>query len=124
MTGKFEKCGKTELCTCGLYLRVNDTSPSYAFIDKCSRDPFNNDKFKYYDDSLNMESLLNDDHPLISCDSYVDYINEIDWENIALDRIFFKCVQLKSKSNKINTYVVKYEFYLNISHFKILIIKF
>ena len=124
MTSKFEKCGKTELCTCGLYLRVNDTNPSYAFIDKCSRDPFNNDKFKYYDDSLNMKSLLNDDHPLISCDSFVENMNEIDWENIALDRIFFKCVQLKSKANKINTYVVKYEFYLNISPFKILIIKF
>ena len=124
MTSKFEKCGKTELCTCGLYLRVNDTSPSYAFIDKCSRDPFNNDKFKYYDDSLNMESLLNDDYPLISCDSYVENMNEIDWDNVASDRNFFKCVQLKSKANKINTYVVKYEFYLNISPFKILIIKF
>ena len=113
MTSKFEKCGKTELCTCGLYLRVNDTNPSYAFIDKCSRDPFNNDRFKYFDANLTVASL-NDNHPLIECDSLAENMHNIDWESLALDRNFFKCVQLKSSpmSNG-NTYVVKLLISLN-----------
>ena len=94
------------MCTCGIYIRVNDSNPSYAFIDKCSRDPFNNNRFKYYDENYKMTSL-SDNHPLIVCDSYADYMNEIDWEHLELDRNFFKCIQLKSSMPNKYTYVVK-----------------
>ncbi len=107
MTSKFEKCANNEeLCTCGIYVRVNNTSPAYAFIDKCSRDPLHNNKFKYYDESLQM--MTSNDHPLISCDSSVDSINKIDWSNLETNRKFFKCVRLKSEPNKPNTYLVRF----------------
>jgi hypothetical protein len=95
------------LCTCAIYIRVNDTKPSYAFIDKCSRDPLNNNKFKYYDESLKMASL-DDNYPLIKCDSYAENMNEIEWESLESERNFFKCVQLKSSIPDKNSYVVKF----------------
>jgi hypothetical protein len=117
VTSKFEKCGKNgqdDLCTCGIYIRVNDSNPSYAFIDKCSRDPFNNNRFKYFDANLTVASL-NDNHPLIECDSLAENMNEIDWESLALDRNFFKCIQLKSSSmSNRNTYVVKFNLLLKL----------
>jgi hypothetical protein len=51
---------------------------------------------------------LDDSHPLIKCDSYVENMNEINWESLESDRNFFKCIQLKSPMPDKNSYVVKF----------------
>ena len=106
VTQKFESCGKNELCNCAVYIRVNDASPRYVFIDHCYAKPEINNKFKYFDESL-VNELKTDSLPLLECNyTMQNDNNDTEWAQIPLTNNFFKCAKLVTSSSCQDNYVV------------------
>ena len=99
VTGEYESCGdnsdESKLCQCAVYVRLNDSNPSYAFIDHCGASKIINNRFRYFDNSLKDDLRKNDNLPLLACDSsLINENDESEWSKIPLEKSYFKCAKL------------------------------
>ena len=84
-------------------------------MDKCKRDPFKNNQFKYFNQSLSIASL-NDNHPLLNCNVITSDITNVKWENEVTDQAYFKCVHLTTKNE--SSYLVNSIVYIFLKLFQ------
>ncbi len=94
-----------------MYIRIHNTDPRYVFIDHCSGASKSiNNRFRYFDKSLMSNLRKNDDLPFLACGntSLPNESNQNEWNQIALERNYFKCAKLSASPCNEN-YVVSYK---------------
>ena len=89
-------------CNCGIYLRLNDSFPTYAFIDYCLSSANVSNTLKYFDSDLIKRNVLtNGNFPVVDCNSTIDdEKNETTWSKIEPFKKYFKCAKLAKSSYK------------------------
>ncbi len=91
-------------CTCGMYIRVNNTHPHYVYIDVCETREWSREmlKLKYYDQTMHENETFLD----LNCSQRIANENDLDeWNGVPLENKYFKCADVSSEFCQ--TYVVR-----------------
>ena len=95
---------KVSYCTCGMYMRVNNTDPHYVYIDFCETRELNreNIKLKYYNHIMYEKEKFLD----LECSQRISNEDNLDeWNSVPLENKYFKCANVSSEFCQ--TYVVR-----------------